>query len=154
MKNWFKIFFSFCCSKAKKFILIACIKDLFLPKIIIFLLNMLWEICCHIFRETKNWEFKKFCSPIDEIYKETPGSGQGTHISQHFVNKTNIIFFEKQSISIVCMSILISMKYSQKMRCMCSTPTSRNFFVNFTSRTMKLLEFSIFGFSKYMATYF
>jgi hypothetical protein len=50
---------SFSCSKAKNFILIACNKDLFRPKIIIFLLNMLWEICCHIFRETKNWKFKE-----------------------------------------------------------------------------------------------
>jgi hypothetical protein len=75
---------------------------LFWPKIIIFLLNILWKICCHIFRKTKNSKFKKFRSPTDEIYKETPGIGRGTHISQLFVNKQKkIIFFEKQS-SVQC----------------------------------------------------
>jgi hypothetical protein len=57
---------------------------------------MLWEICCHIFRETENWKFAKFRSPTDEIYKETPASGRGTHISQCFV-KIQKKKFEKQS---------------------------------------------------------
>jgi hypothetical protein len=85
--------------KAKNLVLIACNKDLFWPKIMIFLLNMLWEICCHIIRKTKNCKFKKFRSPTDEIYKETSGSGRGTHIPQFFALDTldcfskNIIFF-------------------------------------------------------------
>jgi predicted patatin/cPLA2 family phospholipase len=41
----------------------------------------------------------------------------------------------------------------KKLRNMYSSPTSRSFFANLISKTTKLLEFLIFGFSKYMATW-
>jgi hypothetical protein len=44
----------------------------------------------NMFRETKKWKFKKFRIPTDEIYKETPGNGRGTHISQLFEKQSSV----------------------------------------------------------------
>jgi hypothetical protein len=127
-------FFLFAVSRLKisNFILIACNKDLFRRKIII------WEICCYIFRKTKNWKFKKFCSPTDEIYRETPGSGRVTNISQLFALHCTLDCFSKN---------IFFFFMHKKLRNMCSSPTFSSFFVNLIRRSTKLLEFSIFGFS-------
>jgi hypothetical protein len=78
------------------------------------------------------------------IYKETPGSGRGTHISQLFALHCTLDCCSKKKFLFI----------HKKLRNTCSSPISRSFFVNLISWTTKLLEFSIFGFSKYMATYF